>query len=222
MYISIEVPEICEYPQGFPKYWLKSMFIGTVSQNYQVNALVGTYIRLVEAALVEYQLGTSMLQKFWGTHTSINLRAMYRSISHFESCLLDMHRAINCYRRLRRHKDQHPLCLALNIEKPSFAADPVADQLRLIRNEIYHLDEAVIDGRVQEGQPFALKPDGPETPHPIELNQTIKSIDRLIIGQRELLFSSLAEWLTEMGRYAEKIADFGPDRKAGSATSGTD
>jgi len=215
MYVSIEVPDISEYQQGFPKYWLKFLFIGTVSQNYQVNALVGTYVRLVEAALVEYRLGASMLRQFWGTHTSLNLGAMHRSMLHFESCLSDMNRAINCYRRLRRHKEQNPLYLALNNEKPSFATDPVANKIRLMRNEIHHLDELVMNGRIQEGQPFAIKPDGPETPHPTEANQTTKSIDRLVIGQHELPFSSLATWLTEMGRFAEKIADFGPDSRAG-------
>ena len=208
MYISIEVPDIDEYPKGFPKYWAKSIFVSHVSSNYQVNALASTYVRLVEAALVEYRLGASMLQEFWDTHTSFNLSAMNRSIAHFESCLSDMYRAINCYRRLRRHKDQDALCLALNSEKPSFATDPVADQLRLMRHEIHHLEELVMDGRIQEGQPFVLKPDGPETPHTTEPNQTIKSIDRLVIGQRELRFSSLAAWLTEMGRFAEKITEF--------------
>ena len=59
-----------------------------------------------------------------------------------------------------------------------------------------------------------LKSDGPETPHTTELNQTIKTIDRLVLGQRELLFSSLSTWLTEMGSFAEKITEFDADRSA--------
>src|SRR5947209_379277 len=104
MYVTIEVPEIQEYPQGFPQFWLKSIFIRSVSSNYQVHALASTYVRLVESALVEYKLGAEKVHEFWETHTSINLGAAHRAASHFESCLSDMYRATNCFRRLRRHR----------------------------------------------------------------------------------------------------------------------
>ena len=45
MYVVIEVPEITDDPSGFPRYWLKTMFIGSVSNSYQVNALTSTSIR---------------------------------------------------------------------------------------------------------------------------------------------------------------------------------
>jgi hypothetical protein len=160
--------------------------------------------------LTEYNLGTVKLREFWNTHTSFNLGAMHRSMSHFESCLSNMYRATNCYRKLRRNRDQDPLSVALNIDKPSFATDTIADRFRLMRHEIHHLEELVMDGRLQEGQPFALKPDGPETPHPTEAHQTIKTVDRLVIGAREVHFVELATWLREMARVAEKIAEFVP------------
>jgi|RhiMethySRZTD1v2_1073278.scaffolds.fasta_scaffold81391_5 hypothetical protein len=143
---------------------------------------------------------------------SLNLGAMHRCIAHFESCLSDMQRAIRCYRRLRRNRDQDPLSLALNTEPAAFAADAVADRVRHIRNEIHHLDENLIEGRLQLGQWIALRPDGPERPHPTEAHQTIKSIDRLTIAGRELLFSDLATWLKEVAHVADKIANF--DAKA--------
>ena len=105
MSVVIEVPEITDNPSGFPQYWLKTMFIGSVSNSYQVNALTSTYIRLVEVALVEYRRGQPRLQEFWNTHHSINLPAMHRAISHFETRLTDMHRAIARFIRLRRHRD---------------------------------------------------------------------------------------------------------------------
>lgn len=216
MYVTIEVPEIREFPRGFPKFWLKSLFIRTVSSNYQVNALASTYVRLVEAALVEYRLGAENMREFWDPRRgdSLNLGAGFRATSHFENCLSDMYRAANCFRRLRRHRDRDPLSVALNDEKPSFATDAVADRFVQMRHEIHHLEELVMDGRVQEGQPFALKPDGPETPHATEANQTNKSIDRLVIGDRELRFRELATWLRDMGCVAQKIAEFGPSSSA--------
>lgn len=212
MHVSIDIPDINEYPEGFPQYWLKAIFISPVSSSFQINALTSTYVRLVEAALVEYRLGHLKLKEFWDTHTSLNLGAMHRSVSHFESCLSDMYRAINCFSRLRRHKELGELSQILNEERPRFIANDISDQLRAIRNEIHHLEELIMDGRLTEGSPIALKADGPETQHPTEANQTVKTIDRLVIAQRELLFSDLAIWLMEMGRFAEKLATYGPTK----------
>ena len=209
MYIFFDVPDISEYQNGFPGYWLQILFISSVSENFQINALTTTYVRLVEAALVEYRLGQARLKEYWNTHTSINLSSMHRAASHFESCISDMHRAILCFRPLRRHKDlPDSLRQVLNAEKPRFIADHVSDQLREFRNAIHHLDQRVMKGLLQQGQPIALKPDGPEVPHPTEPNQTNKTIDRLVIAELELKFADLAAWLTEMGRFAEKFADY--------------
>lgn len=209
MYVNFDIPEIQNYKKGFPHFWVKVVFIGAFSSSYQLRALATTYIRLVEAALVEYRLGESKLKEFWGTNESINLGAMNRSVAHFESCLSDMHRAIMCFTRFRRHKDlPENLQLVLKQERPRFASSQISDQLRIIRNEIHHLEELVMKGHIQQGQSFTLSPNGPEIPHPSEPNQTIKTIDRLVIAQRELLFRDIAIWLTEMGSFADKIAKY--------------
>ena len=131
-----------------------------------------------------------------------------------------MYRATNCFRRLRRDRQQDPLSQALSIEKVSFASDSVADRFRTIRNEIHHLEEMVVEGRIAEGQPFALKPDGPEIPHPTEPNQTIKTIDRLVIGAREMKFSELTTLLKEMASVAVRIAEFLPNSSSGARGHG--
>lgn len=79
------------------------------------------------------------------------------------------------------------------------------------------MEELVINGNLQLGQPFALHPDGPEVAHPSESNQTIKTIDRLVIGERQIRFTELASWLLEMVATAQKIADFAPSSSGGSA-----
>jgi len=212
MRIEFNIPDISQ-AGDFPDYWLKVMFIQSPSSRYQINALTSTYIRLVEAAVIEYRAGSTKLKEFWSTHNSINLGAMHRSVSHFEACLSNMYRATNCFRRLRRDREQDPLSLKLNIEKAVFAGDAVTAKFRLIRNEIHHLEEMVMDGRISSGQPFALKPDGPEIAHPTEIGQTIKTIDRLQIGEREVRFSELAGWLDEMLIFARRITDHLPNSK---------
>lgn len=211
MYVQIDLPEV-PVPDAIGNYWLDYFFSGSPSQNYQINALANTYMRLVEAAIVEYRMGSVALLEFWANHSSLGLGAMHRSISHFENCLSDMHRATNAYRRLRRHKAKDPLSLFLTEEKPAFATDANAKQLRLVRDGIQHLEEMVVKGRVAEGQPIALKPDGPEIPHPTELGQTVKTLDRLVIGDRQVTFRNVSDWLCEMSTTAAKISQFQPIR----------
>ena len=211
MYVEIELPAITGYSQGFPQYWLKTMFIQSPSNRYQINALSSTYVRLVDAALFEYQSGADKLREFWGTHTSMNLGAMHRSISHFETCISNMSRATNCFCRLRRDRNQDPLALTINKKKAKFASDSVAKKIHRIRNDIHHFEEMVMDGRIGEGQSFALKPDGPEVPHPTESKQTIKTIDRLVIGGNQIKFCEIATGLNEMASFVALIADFLPN-----------
>lgn len=217
MYIEFDIPDLSASAEGVPQYWIKTLFIQTPSSRYQINALTSTYVRLVEAALIEYQLGSAKLREYWGTHSSINVGAMHRSMSHFETCISNLYRATNCFRRLRRDKGQDPLSRELNHEKAIFATDPVSDRFRLFRNEIHHSEEMVMEGRISEGQPYGLKPDGPEVAHPTETNQTIKTIDRLVIGEREVRLSELADWITEMLSFAKRIADYLPNSRQGNA-----
>jgi hypothetical protein len=210
MHIKFDIPQIQMPDSEISQYWLKSIFIRSASTHYHINALTSTYVRLVEASLIEYQSGEARLREFWGASSSLNLRAMHQSMSHFEACLSNIYRAINCYRRLRRDKEHDPISRHLKAEKAGFATDAAVERFRAIRNAIHHLEAMVVDGTIAEGQPFMLSPDGPEVAHPTEANQTIKTIDRLTIGGREVRFAELAALLTEMSKFAATIADFLP------------
>lgn len=216
MYVEIDLPEV-PVPTAIANYWLNYLFRASPSGNYQINALASTYMRLVEAAIVEYRMGSAALREVWNNHTSLGLGAIHRSIAHFESCLSDMHRATNAYRRLRQHKGMDPLSLFLASEKPTFATDSIAQQLRRVRDGIHHLEEMVVKGHIAEGQPIALKPDGPEAPHPTEPGQMVKTFDRLVIGDRQVTFQSVATWLGEMSAIAAKLSQFEPGPLGGAA-----
>jgi hypothetical protein len=219
MHIIFDVPALDKYPSGFLGFWGSVLFVGHLSSSFQVNTLATTYVRLVEASFIEYRFGRETLFEFWNTHDSIRLSAFNRSIAHFECCLSDMYRAVKCFTRLRRHPDL-PVSLkkALNEHRPLFVADVVADRLGKVRNEVHHLEELVMDGRLEMGQPSALSADGPETPHPTEPNQTNKTIDRLKIASREISFRELVMWLHEMGDFAARIESAARPASRGSAT----
>lgn len=204
-------------PDTFTQYWLRSIFIRSASTRFEINALTSTYVRLVSAALVEYEEGSKRLREFWSTHTSVNLSAMNRSTSYFESCIFNVNRAINCFRRLRGDRLHDPIALALRQQKFLFSQDEIADRIREMRNEIHHLEDSVLDGLITQGQDFALKADGPEVPHPTESNQTVKTIDRLVIGNHEILFSELVQWLEEMTVAVSMITEVLPNSSTTSA-----
>jgi hypothetical protein len=68
----------------------------------------------------------------------------------------------------------------------------------------------MLDGRLENGRPIAILPDGPEVQHPTEPGQTIKSICMLIIDKHKITFAELVDWLAEMGQFAEIIANHDP------------
>jgi hypothetical protein len=212
MYVNIALPPAPAVLTAVPHYWTQFVFAGSLSELYEINALATTYMRLVEAAVAEYQLASTALREFWANHNSLGLPMMHRSISHFETCVSDVHRAIDAYRRLRSHKARDPLSLHLANHNPTFVSDSVASRFRKVRDAIHHLPEMIGKGQVTEGQFIALKPDGPEEAHATEPGQTIKTFDKLVIGPHELLFADIARTLEELAATTEHIVQFRPDR----------
>ena len=212
MYVEIEIPEIKKFPNGFLGYWTKFVFIGSISSNPRVNALATTYVRLVEAALIEYRLAEAPLKEFWEESSSIKISAMHKSVAHFEACITNMYRAIRCFTWLRNNEMvPEGLRVILCTDKPTFIADKIAGRLRKVRDAIHHMEEKFMNENIPVGASFTLYPDGFETPVEGELGQTLKKIDLLKIGAMEIRFSELAEWLIEMGCYAEKISEYKPE-----------
>lgn len=119
-----------------------------------------------------------------------------------------MHRAIRTYRALGNHKSRDPLSVLLGKDKPRFSTDDVADQIRALRDTIHHMDEKLYKGQIAEGESYSVRPDGPEVNHPIEPNQTIKTINRLVVGKSQVLFRDLATWIKEMHDVAATISGY--------------
>ncbi len=210
MHIVISIPAIEDFPKGVPHFWLNRMFIGSVTGDPQVNALSTTFVRLVESALIDYRQAREAVFEFWAD-SGFPLGIMHLAISRYEACVSDMSRAVRCFRRLRRHESlPEELRMALNVVRPRFVADQIYERLSNLRNEVQHLEDHIINGKIEPTQTFTLRPDGPEEPHPTDSGQTVKTVDRLRIGGQELLISDLAIWLVEMAVFAGKIADHRP------------
>ncbi|TAM47370.1 MAG: hypothetical protein EPN61_04655 [Burkholderiaceae bacterium] len=210
MYIDFNMPPAPEIAEIVSAYWSRYFFVGSPSGNYQINTLANTFVRVTEAAIVEYEFGTTAVREFWSESRALHLSSMHRAISHFETSLADVHRSIEVFRRLRNHKERDRLAIYLAAYKPGFVSDAVATSFREIRNTIHHLGEKVLNGQISEGQPIALKPDGSEIPHPTEAGQTIKIIDRLVIGPHEITFVDLVATFGELSAAAAYMAGCAP------------
>lgn len=210
MKVDFALPVVLPPTATVSQYWFRYMFAGSPSESPQINALANTYMRMVEAAVVEYNLASAALREVWADPMSIGLRAMHRSISHFESCVSDIHRAIASYSRLRNHRAMDALTLYLAEVKPRFISSRISDRIREIRNAVHHSEEMVLAPEFPEGQSIALKPDGDVVPHPTEEGMTLKIYSRLEIGPLVLPFSLIADCLNELSEVAAKVAQFDP------------
>ncbi|MGM4960882.1 hypothetical protein ACT4MK_36820 [Bradyrhizobium barranii] len=210
MIVRVDIPEITNYPDGFPSHWMNIIFLGNRPDAYKVHAIVTTYVRLVEGALVHYRQARGQVLKLWNTHTAIAIGSHNLASTYFEDCINSMHRATLCMNRMRGNRDVPDDLKALFRKRPRFAADTVAKRLRDTRDTIQHMDEKVFNAEIPDGTPFMLLATGLETPvlDSDQPNQTLKVIDRLIIGDQEISFVELATWLTEMGECAEVISKY--------------
>ena len=209
MILEFDVPELAEYPNGFPGHYANVIFGGNVSSHWQTNALMMSYVRLVEAAHIHYRAAREQADVYWNKTTGVGSRAATLSATYFEDCINAMHRAVLCMRRLRGYKYVPADVKQLFPRAPEFAKDKIANHIGSLRHAIQHLDERLIDV-LHEGNPFALAMSGPETaiPDASQPDQTLKRIDRLSIGEEEVLLSDLVSWLREMGDCADTISRY--------------
>ena len=208
MKLKLEIPELTEFANGFPAFWVGSLFLTQQPTTYQVRAVVTTYIRLVESAMVQYRQAREFVYAFWNHGGSLNIGATNLASSHFEACLTNMHRAGRCLVQIRRRTDVPQDIKALFPTKPRFIEDRVAERVRNMRDATQHTLEQVQDGTIPENTPFMIHATGHEQPIPEEPGQTLKTIDRLQIGHSEIRFDELTRWLLEMAECAQRLADY--------------
>ena len=219
MRIELKLPDLTEFPKGFPDYWLNIIFTNNQPLSYKVRAIITSYVRLVEAAMTEYCQARSLIHAVWNDNLSTRLGDHNRAVANFEACLTNMHRAVRFMIQIRRRIDIPKDLKSQILPKPQFTEARISDRIRNVRDAIHHLDEKIIDGSLSENTPFALQATGPETPIPDEPGQTLKAIDRLKIGRLEIKLMELHKWLVEMGRCAEQISLYEGQKRMGPSAA---
>jgi len=210
MIVEISIPELTQYPNGFPSHWLNIIFLGNRPDEYKIHAIITTYVRLVEGAYAHYKNARRLVQAVWSNHNSVAIGSHNLSAIYFEDCINSMHRAVLCMKRIRSNREVPADLRNMFPDTPHFTKDAIANRIREIRDAIQHMDKYVLKGEIPEGKSFMLTATGPETPvlASDQPNQTLKRIDRLTIGDAEVLFTELVAWLHEMGKCAELISKY--------------
>jgi hypothetical protein len=206
MHVSLEIPDLSGLKTFYPEHYLNVAFLGNRVGGFQVASLVEAFVRLTGASIHQYQTGRAHIEAYWNTHHSIALSAILLGSSYFESCLVNVHRAIQHMKKIRNRDDVPDNLKALLPKRLRFIEEDAATRIKGVRDTIQHLDEKVLNGEVPESTFAALIATGPTTP--TEDGNELKRIDRLSIGTKELEFSDLAEWLCEMDRCAEGICKY--------------
>jgi hypothetical protein len=140
MRIELELPELPEFPDGFPDYWLNILFTNNRQTSYQVRAMTTTYVRLVEAAMTEYRQARSLVHAVWSNGGTKGWLGIHnRACAYFESCLTNMHRAVRFMMKILSRPDVPRALKDLFPNKPLFTRSHIADRICNVRDAIHHL-----------------------------------------------------------------------------------
>ena len=168
---------------------------------------------MTEMAIRQYEQMRLWTEQVW-LHSGgkIPLGAAHEASGYLEACITNMHRVVQATRALRK-----------NAALPSEFKEKFPKHLGFLRSEnrisgvrdaVQHTLDKIAKGEIAEGRPLSLTPNGPDK---TEDGQFQKTISYAEIGQLTVQFSELANWLEEMARCAQVVADFSPQ---GVPTSG--
>lgn len=143
-------------------------------------ALVANYVRIVDAALAEYHAMRAALIRYVSTPNEV-IHPLYEAISHAESCISNLARAVLMAQRI--HRDQSGPSIAV-------VSNAIANRLRRFRNKIQHVDEKLLDGTWQPPDPHCL----------------VTRDDRMELYGQEILYSELADWIRTLHRVSSNLA----------------
>jgi hypothetical protein len=211
-YIDVKLPDLSEFKDGFPA--VNVLFAGLGPADFKTRALMAAFLRLTGTAIRQYENARAIVQ--WlhsATHSAIPVGAFHDSSGYFEACITNMHRATQAMLALKRRPDIQMDVKAVLPKKIHFTQDTVEQRVREVRDAVQHFDELIFQGVPSPGVAIVLVADGYEENRG---DDTFKVIDRLKIGNYEIRFDELCQWLREMAKCANALRSYGPP---GTATS---
>lgn len=205
-HLAFNFPDLSGKNKPFFSHHLNVLFFGKVPKDPKVSALVNNYIRLTEAAILQYENGRQLALKYFNTSSSIAVGALFSSSAEFEACIANVHRAIKHMNKLKNRPDVPADIKSALPARVKFIEKGIADRIADIRHEIQHIEEHLLDGKVDVGSGEAtfLHLDGTTSP---TSDGSVKTYDRLKIGKINISFDDLVSWLNEMWDCANKLTE---------------
>jgi hypothetical protein len=166
---------------------------GGGSRDHTAHVLLANAVRLLDAAIGDYQLGRAEVMKFHSRDLSeFAIGYIMRATTHFESCIWHFERFIKHARALRSLKNAERELRALIPRSLSFFAKDSEHAITQLRHTLAHLEGAALREELPQGTKIALLP--------LE--------DGLTISSHKILWRQLAEWLSEAHKCVEALANF--------------
>lgn len=163
-------------------------FRGAGPKECHAYALTMNFIRLVDLAVQEYELGRDCLQEALNNNEHIG--SAIASAGHFEVCLNALKRSINFLKAIRGSQDI-PIGLKSLLPRQSIVLKRnVENQVNRMRNAIEHLERDIKNGEIQNGQALCV----------------YAKKEMLELGCHCIRYEDLAKWLTELNTLSSKLA----------------
>lgn len=147
-----------------------------------------SFIRITDKALMEYKAARISLYEFVNSK-EIHLSLIFQCVSHLETCLNSVRRALRFFDQMKRHQSG-----PFFQRQDSKLIDRYDKSITDIRHAIEHMDERIQHDKIEAGKPIALL-----------VNE---SGDRVEIANESLSFDTLASLLRKIHALAEELADY--------------
>ncbi len=168
---------------------------GGGSRDHTSYVLLTNAVRLLDAAIGDYQLGRTEVLKFHVRDPSqFATGYLMRATTHFESCVWHFERFIKHTRALRGLKSAEPELKALIPKSLGFLTQESESTITKLRHTLAHLEGVALHGELPEGTLIAL------FPHE----------DGLKIASHVILWRQLVDWLNEAHGCVAALSVFCP------------
>ena len=145
----IAMPDLCDLSSNLAPQRSRSFFIsdsGRLEQPFR--DLANTLARLIDQATDEYRLARRSLTEFLRP-TMPSASSYWHSVTHVETCITAVHRALNMVERLRklgyRLSDRQPLIPSPRSRFLDVTTKATRQRIREFRDSIHHIDERILD-----------------------------------------------------------------------------
>lgn len=136
------------------------------------------------------------------TITLPDFRSIEVASSHFETCITNLHRALQY---LKRIKSDRRISLSKNALPPHLWVfqDAVQEKVGNFRHAVQHTEDQILRGEISTGafMPLATGDDVEEE------GVEIRVIDRIEFGEHRILFRDLACWIADLRKCAEALME---------------